>query len=375
MASDKPLIGVVGLGTMGLGIAQVYASAGFGVRATDAVPAVRDSVLRRLADTLAPRVASGKLTPELRDETLTNLTVHATPEDLHPCALIIEAIAEDAAAKTAVFLRLQAAAPKAILASNTSSLAIFELSKGLNHPENLLGLHFFNPAPVMRLVELIPHRGSTETAITLARSLTEAAGKTVITSPDRPGFIVNRCARPYYGEALALIEEGRTPSDIDAAMLAAGYRIGPLSLIDLIGADINLAATNGLYAAMHQHPRYHPFAALRTQVANGNLGRKTGQGFLYPAVPGPAPADARTIALRIEATLINEACWLSTEGTLTQAHIDTALRLAMNFPRGPFEALATHGKARILTTLQALESTAPPHLKTRYLPAPYLLAR
>ena len=368
--SEKPMIGVVGLGTMGLGIAQVYAAAGFKVLATDAQSATRDSALKRLADTLAVRVAAGKLTPQAQAATLANLSVKIAPEDLHPCALIIEAIVEDPAAKTALFTRLQAVAPQAILASNTSSLVISELSKTLSNPENILGLHFFNPAPVMALVELIPHETTATHAITLARTLTEAAGKTVIRAPDRPGFIVNRCARPYYGEAFALLDEGHLPADIDAAMQAAGYRLGPFALIDLIGADINLAATTGIYIAMNHHPRYLPFPALAAQVASGNLGRKTGRGFIFPNTSTPVRNDA--IALRIEATMINEACWLRAESTIAPASIDTALKLAMNFPRGPFEALAIHGKARILTTLQALESAAPPFLKTRYRPAPFL---
>ena len=367
---DKPMIGVVGLGTMGLGIAQVYAAAGFQVLATDAHPATRDSVLRRLAKTLAARVASGKLTADARDETLANLTIQAAPQDLHPCGLIIEAIVEDAAAKTALFSGLQAAAPHAILASNTSSLAISELSKPLAQPENLLGLHFFNPAPAMALVELVPHTTTSPQAVALARTLTVAAGKTVIQAPDSPGFIVNRCARPYYGEAFALLDEGHSPADIDGAMLASGYRLGPFALIDLIGADINLAATTGIYNAMARHPRYLPFPALAAQVASGNLGRKTGQGFVFPNTSTAARNDA--IALRIEAAMINEACWLRVEGNITSDAIDTALKLAMNFPRGPFESLAIHTRPRILATLHALEAAAPPHLKTRYLPAPFL---
>jgi 3-hydroxybutyryl-CoA dehydrogenase len=284
--------------------------------------------------------------------------------------MVIEAVAERLEIKRALFADVQGTLPGAVLATNTSSLAVAAIAEGLRHPETLLGLHFFNPAPVMKLVELVPHAGTSDTALALARTLTEAAGKVVIAAPDRPGFIVNRCARPYYGEALAMVEEGRDPAQIDAAMVAAGYRLGPFALIDLIGADINLAATEGLCAAMGGHPRYHVFAALRAQVASGNLGRKTGRGFVTsPALP---PADAAGIALRIEATLANEAAWLLAEGG-TQDGIDTAMRLGLNFPRGPFEALASHGRDRVLAELAALEAKAPPHLKTRYLPAPSLL--
>ena len=243
------------------------------------------------------------------------------------------------------------------------------MAAGLARPGRLVGLHFFNPAPAMKLVELVAPPGVAPLALALARQVTEGAGKVVIACPDSPGFIVNRCARPWYGEALALLEEGRTATEIDGAMLAAGYPLGPLSLIDLIGADINLAATQGLSAAMGGHPRYHVFAALLAGVAAGALGRKAGRGFVWPAVPVPAPNPA--IAMRIEAALVNEAAWLAADGP-APADIDTALRLGLNFPRGPFETLARHGAAQVRATLAALERAAPPHLRGRYAPAPLL---
>jgi 3-hydroxybutyryl-CoA dehydrogenase len=366
-------IAVIGLGTMGLGIAQVYAQAGFPVLATDAHPPARASAHDRLSQALAPRVARGALTAAARDATLAALTVTETIDALAPADLAIEAVAEVLTVKQDLFRRLESLAPRAVLATNTSSLPVAALAAGLDHPERLLGLHFFNPAPVMNLVELVAHAGTAPEAMALARRLTEAAGKVVIAAPDRPGFIVNRCARPFYGEALALLAEGRTPAEVDGAMRAAGYRIGPFSLIDLIGADINLAATEGLWSAMDHHPRYHVFPGLRAQVAAGQLGRKTGQGFLTPPPAGlPPPADAAQIALRIEATLVNEAGWLLAEGGTTRDGIDTALKLGLNFPRGPFEILQARGRDRILATLAELESRAAPDLKGRYLPAPTL---
>ena len=297
---------------------------------------------------------------------MARLTVLPGPADLAPATLVIEAVAEDLGAKQALFAALQAVAPKAVLATNTSSLPVADIARGLPHPGQIVGLHFFNPAPVMQLVELIGHADTHPQALALARALTKAAGKVVIPAPDRPGFIVNRCARPFYGEALALLEEGRSASDIDAALQGAGYRLGPFALIDLIGADINLAATQGLSAAMQRHPRYVVFDRLRAQVARGDLGRKTGRGFLFPDRPGPAPADAARIVLRIEAALINEAANLLAEGTASASGIDTALKLGLNFPRGPFEALRQHGRAEISATLAALEASAPPHLQGRY---------
>ncbi|PLL11143.1 3-hydroxybutyryl-CoA dehydrogenase [Tabrizicola sp. TH137] len=366
-------IGIIGLGAMGLGIAQVFAMAGHPVRATDANPETRATAPARLSDTLSARVAKGSLTEDEKTAILQRLVVTERVEDIAPADLVIEAVVERLAVKQSVFSLLeQYLAPGAVLATNTSSLSVGAIAQGLHRPDRVVGLHFFNPAPVMRLVELIPHAGTATDAVTIARSLTESAGKTVIQCADRPGFIVNRCARPYYGEALAMLEEGRDPGEIDAAMMAAGYRLGPFALIDLIGADINLAATEGLAAAMGHHPRYHVFTALKRQVESGHIGRKSLKGFVFPDNPPPPPADAATIALRIEATLANEAAWLLSEGGTTAEGIDTALKLGLNFPRGPFEALARHGRGTVLQTLARLEENAPPHLKSRYLPAPGL---
>lgn len=358
---------------MGLGIAQVFAQAGFPVIATDAHPPARTRARLRLTEALDLRVAAGKLSEADREATLSRLTIANDLTALASCQLVIEAIVEKVEAKRALFAALEPlVAVDAILATNTSSLPIHAIAEGLRNPERVVALHFFNPPPAMKLVELAPHASTSPGATIRAREWTAAAGKTVILCRDRPGFIVNRCARPYYGEALALFSEGRSAVEIDAAMTAAGYRLGPFALIDLIGADINLAATEGMYAAMGQHPRYHPFEALKAQVSSGDLGRKTGQGFVYPSSPAVPPPDADGICLRIEATLINEAHWLLAEGGTSPDGIDTAMRLGLNFPRGPFEALAVHGRAAVLRTLARLRSAAPDHLKMRYDAAPGL---
>lgn len=360
------MISVVGLGAMGLGIAQVFAAAGMAVTATDTSAEARSSALPRLRAALAPRVAKGAMTPEALEALLARVTVANRLEDLRG-DLVIEAVAERLEVKQALFAALEGVLPGAVLATNTSSLQVAAIARALARPGRLVGLHFFNPAPVMKLVELI---GGEPEAAALARRLTEAAGKVVIAAPDRPGFIVNRVARPFYGEALALATEGRLPAEIDAAMLGAGYRLGPFALIDLIGADINLAATEGLWQAMDRHPRYHVFDLLRAQVARGDLGRKTGRGFV--GTPAAPPADAAAIVLRIEATLANEAGWLLAEGGPGADQIDQALCLGLNFPEGPFARARRHGLDTIRQTLSALEAKAPPDLRGRYLPAPWL---
>ncbi len=364
-------IGIIGLGAMGLGIAQVFAQSGQRVIGYDANPAALDSAKDRLRAQLAPRVEKGALSPDLMAQILDNLCVSDSLSALAPSELVIEAIIERLEVKQAVLAEvIPHLSADSVVATNTSSLSVAAIASGLLRPQNVLGLHFFNPAPVMKLVELVPHSGTSAQALARARIASEAAGKTLVQCADRPGFIVNRCARPFYGEALALMESGFSPAQIDAAMLAAGYRLGPFALIDLVGADINLAATQSLAEAMNNHPRYHVFAALLAQVARGDLGRKTGKGFVFPAEV--AAKENAEITLQIEATLVNEAAWLLGEGGAQPEGIDTAMRLGLNFPRGPFEILAARGQGEILAKLSALESTAPPHLKTRYLPAPFL---
>jgi len=367
-------VAVIGLGTMGLGIAQVYAAAGFQVLATDMYAPARETAVQRLTDGLAPRVAAGKMAAVAAAAIVARLQLVENIAALAGAALVIEAVAEDLAAKQALFAQVETAGD-CVLATNTSSLSVQAIGQGLTRPDRLLGLHFFNPAPMMKLVELITPEGTAPEAAALARRLTEAAGKTVVMAPDTPGFIVNRCARPYYGEALALLTEGRTPGDIDAAMTVAGFRMGPFALIDLIGADINLAATRGLSQAMNGHPRYHVFPALVDAVAAGRLGRKSGSGFVIGQDAPAPPADAATIALRIEATLVNEACYLAQTSATSEADIDTALKLGLNFPRGPFEMLAQHGAGAVRATLAALNAAAPPALQDRYTAAPYLEAK
>jgi len=364
------VIGVVGLGVMGLGIAQTFAAAGFRVLATDGYAPARASAGDRLRAGLEPRVAAGKMALAAMEELCARVRIVDCIAALAPCSLMIEAIAEDATAKRALFAQIEAAAPGAVLATNTSSLSVAALRTGLLRPDRLLGLHFFNPAPMMKLVELV-ETGAAAEAVTFAREVTEAAGKIVIACADRPGFIVNRCARPYYGEALALLEEGHSAADIDASMVAAGYRLGPFALIDLIGADINLAASEQISAAMGHHPRYHVFDALRAQVASGDLGRKTGRGFVTGQEGAPPVPDV-TLVLRIEAMLANEAAALLAEGGTDQTAVDRALKLGLNFPRGAFEAARVHGSARISAELARLHDRAPNSLKPRYQISPNL---
>ena len=364
-------VGVVGLGTMGLGIAQVFLAVGHSVLATDSYAPTRLTAHDRLAQALDKRVIAGKITAEKMQMDLSRFAVFEDLACLAPCDIVIEAIAEKLEAKRALFAELESILSKtAVLATNTSALSIDEMSQVLARPERLLGLHFFNPAPAMKLVELVTRSTNAPDAVRFARQIVETTGKTVIECADQPGFIVNRCARPFYGEALAMLEEGFSAVDIDAAMQAAGYRLGPFGLIDLIGADINLAATKSLYEAMQNHPRYYPFKSLVDQVASGDLGTKTGRGFVSGTKITPRVNDA--IVLRIESSLANEAASLLDEGVQSPASIDLAMKLALNFPRGPFEAAQHWGLTAVKDALTKLAASAPAHLKGRYNISPSL---
>ena len=368
-------IAVIGLGAMGLGIAQVFAKAGYQVIATDQFEAARQTAKDRMIAGMQPLVDKGKMS----ELDVTSITEKVTIlDDLnafkpYKTTLVIEAIAEDLQIKQSVFKELELVTPDTcIFATNTSSLSVVEIASGLINSNRLIGLHFFNPAPVMKLVEFITQENQPEEIKGRITSLMQPTGKTVVACKDLPGFIVNRCARPFYGEALAMLEEGIPAKKIDAQIMSMGFRLGPFGLIDLVGADINLAATESLYTASDKNPRYFVFDALRKNVSAGKLGRKSEAGFIYPDRVQAAPQKNHEIERRMIACLVNEAAWLSYESDLLSDDIDLALKLGLNFPFGPFELASTLGYERIAETLENLETSAPSHLKGRYNICPIL---
>jgi 3-hydroxybutyryl-CoA dehydrogenase len=286
-------VGIVGAGTMGAGIAQIAAVAGRKVLIADAVPGAAARAVDAIRDRVKTQVARGRLTV---DPDALDLTALDDPVSLAGCAVVIEAIIEDLAVKQALFAQLEAVvADDTILASNTSSLSPTALAAGLAHPERLVGLHFFNPVPAMKLVEVISGLATAPEVADATADLATAWGKTVVRSTATPGFIVNRIARPFYAEAWRLYEEHATVAqNIDAVLTgAAGFRMGPFALMDLIGHDVNEAVTRSVWAAFGYDPRFAPALAQRALVEAGWLGRKSGRG-MYPAAgaPDPAPAPA-----------------------------------------------------------------------------------
>ena len=260
MKKEKECIGIVGAGAMGSGIAQIAAQSGHSVVLVDQ----NDSALQKSEDALASvanrLVAKDRWTMEFSHEVQRSITRTTDWNQLAPCTWVIEAIVEDLDVKTEVFQKLETLVDsKAILASNTSSLSLTAIAGQLSHPERFVGLHFFNPAPLMALVEVIPALQTEPSLVKRAKLQMEAWGKTPVVAKDTPGFIVNRVARPFYGEALRIVEEGlASPQTVDAAMKASGFRMGPFELMDLIGNDVNYAVTQSVFEAFYYDPRYRP---------------------------------------------------------------------------------------------------------------------
>lgn len=292
MSAADHIIGVVGAGVMGAGIAQVAAAAGHRVVLVDAQPGVAAQAKDRLAATLTKLVEKGRLAATERATLLARIDTGENINALAPAGFVIEAIVEDLAAKRSLFAAVERiVAAETLLATNTSSLAVTAIASGLARPERFGGMHFFNPAPLLPLVEIVAGARTTPATVGALTTLAQAWGKTPVQAKDSPGFIVNRGARPFYGEALRYVEEtGLDAATVDALVRAAGFRLGPLELIDLVGADINLAATRSVHAATGHDARYKPSRLVEALVAVGHLGRKSGRGFYdYATAEKPAP--------------------------------------------------------------------------------------
>ncbi|MGH3354654.1 MAG: 3-hydroxyacyl-CoA dehydrogenase NAD-binding domain-containing protein, partial [Nocardioidaceae bacterium] len=287
------MIGVVGAGTMGAGIAQVAATAGEQVKVYDVAPGTAARAVEQTATRLERQVAKGRLDRQQAAEVIGRLSAADALPDLAEGDLVVEAVAERLAVKHALFAELEhVCGDDTILATNTSTISVTDIAARLDHPERVCGMHFFNPAPLMQLVEVPVGEVTGEPVAEAVLSRATAWGKTAVRCRSTPGFIVNRVARPFYGEAQRIVEEGTaTVPVVDGAIRAAGFRMGPFELTDLIGNDVNLASTVSVYEQTGRDPRYAPTASQQELVDTGDLGRKTGRGW-YDHADGEAPEPA-----------------------------------------------------------------------------------
>ncbi len=347
------IIGIVGAGTMGAGIAQVAATAGHKVVVYDNNADILSNSQTKLDKILIRLIEKGRINSEEKARIQGNLTYANALSGLKESDLVIEAIIENAEIKHNVFKELEGIVSEdCIIASNTSSLSITSLAASLEKPQRFIGIHFFNPAPLMKLVEIIPAIQTEAKTTSACKELIKSWGKLVVQAKDTPGFIVNKVARPFYSEALRIFEEGIVPAanpqiafaTIDWAMKElGGFKMGPFELMDFIGNDVNYAVTESVFHAFYNDPRYKPAFTQKRLSEAGYLGRKTGKGYYNygEEVVKPEPVKdselGQAIANRIITMLINEAADTLHFRIASKEDIDTAMTTGTNYPKGLFK--------------------------------------
>ncbi len=377
ISSNTP-IGVIGAGTMGSGICQIAATHGHPVRLYDSYPEAAEKAQQKLEKILARLVEKGRMSEGQKEQIQGRIEYVSSLDKLHDCGLIIEAIIENAEIKQKVFSQLESIVSfDCILASNTSSLSIASLGGVCKKPERFLGIHFFNPAPLMPLVEIIPGIATDPEITKKSRKLINDWGKTTVLAKDTPGFIVNRVARPFYGEAIRILEEGIADSaTIDWAMREiGGFRMGPFQLMDFIGNDINYEVTMTVFEAFFYDPRFKPSFTQKRLVEAKRLGRKSGQGY-YDYREGailPEPQKdsglGQEIFSRILVMLINEAIDAVFLNVASKEDVDLAMTKGVNYPKGLLHWADELGLENVL---QQLENLQEEYGEDRYRPNPLL---
>ena len=374
----KGQIGVVGAGTMGAGIAQVAAQAGHKVVLTDTNPEQLLKAEKQINTSLDKLVEKGKIAEAFAQEVKANLSYSIHLYEHQDAVLVIEAIVENLTVKHELFKQLeQIVSQHCVLASNTSSLSIASIGACLQNPSRFLGIHFFNPATLMPLVEVIPGVATSAENTNSIETLITNWNKTVVVCKDTPGFIVNRVARPFYGEALRIYEEGLADfATIDWAMTQmGGFKMGPFTLMDYIGNDINYTVTETVFAAFYYDPRFKPSFTQKRHMEAGFLGRKTGRGFYDYSENAPASTANEDSQLgtyifeRILVLLINEAADAVFMQVASPQAVDLAMTKGVNYPKGLLAWADELGPAWVLEKLEKLFAE---YGEDRYRPNPLL---
>lgn len=369
-------IGVLGAGTMGAGIAQVAAQSGHNVVLVDVNTEQLAKAKAGIEKVLARLVEKGSLSNA--DEVLNRLTFSSEINDFKNAGMIIEAIVEKLEVKHAVFTAMEAVVDDTcILASNTSSLSIASIGSVLKKSDRIIGIHFFNPAPLMPLVEIIPSVQTSTEVLEKAKAIIDSWNKVTVVCKDTPGFIVNRVARPFYGEALRIYEEGLADfATIDWAMTTfGGFKMGPFTLMDYIGNDINYTVTETVFAAFYFDPRFKPSFTQKRHMEAGFLGRKSGRGFYNYAegavIPAPNTDEVlgKSICDRVLAMLFNEAFDALFMQVASKEDIDLAMTKGVNYPKG---LLLWAEEIGLKTILNRLEDLFQEYGEDRYRPNPLL---
>ena len=356
-------VGIIGSGTMGIGIAQVAATFGCEVYLFDANSNQTGKSLVNLKNTLNKLVEKQKISAVKSDDISSKINPCNELSGLKDCDLIIEAIIENKEIKTKVFRELEElVSENCVISSNTSSISITSLSSELKNPERFIGIHFFNPAPLMPLVEIIPGLLTKENLATEIFSLMKSWGKIPVIAKDVPGFIVNRIARPFYGEALRIVEENlATVEQIDDAMRTLGnFKMGPFELMDLIGIDVNFSVTKTVYQDYFYDPKYKPSLLQQRMSEAKLLGRKTRKGFydysenVEKSVPQKDEKLYEDIFLRIISMLVNEAVEAKRLKIASDEDLELAMQKGVNYPKGLLNWGKEIGYQKISETLQNL---------------------
>ena len=379
----ETIVGVVGAGAMGTGIAQVAAAAGHRVVLGDTKEGATQTAQAQIAKAMDREVEKSRCSRDAADEVMSRIDYQWSPlvDDLgayRNCELVIEAVVEDLETKQSLFHRLEGTvSSEAILATNTSSLSIAAIASACDVPERVIGLHFFNPPPIMALVEVVPWMGTNPVLVAAAHKTMRNWMKVPVLASDTPGFIVNRVARPYYGEAIRLLEEGVADiATIDWAMKEMGkFRMGPFELMDFIGNDVNYAVTRSVFEGTFYDPRYKPSLTQRRLVESGFLGRKSGRGYYdyrdggSKPEPNTDPVIGLVIFERILAMLINEAVDAVLMRVASPEDVDLAMTKGVNYPKG---LLAWGNELGLPKVLAGVERLYAEYGEDRYRPSALL---